>query len=163
MPCGIILVFSASYMIRRCWFYYCLHVVKAHPLPIVFKTVFIRMGNVRHLTSKLCTVCTTTRSSPQHSTADRQQFLCHSFHTYTQGPSIFWRKGARIMQEIFVLDRWSISSDPVFHLFSQVNSRFFNRKTVSESSSVHSLVEPDQLPQLSFLALHQHVYNAFQS
>jgi hypothetical protein len=53
--------------------------------------------------------------------------------------------------------QWSV------HLFSAMNRRFFYRTTASDSSSVHTLVEPDQWPQLSFLALHKHVYNAFQS
>ena len=149
MPSGIILVFSANYMIRRCWFYCFLLVMKAHPLPIVFKTVFIRMANVRHLTSKLCTVCTTTWSSPstQHrwpatiSVLHLPPIHTSLFHLFEEGGTNYTRS--------------------VHHLLSEMNSRFFYRTTASDSSNVHFLVEPDQWPQLSFLVLHQHVYNAF--
>jgi hypothetical protein len=153
MPSGIILVFSASYMIRRCWVYCCLHVVKAHLLPIVFKTVFIRMANVPHLTSKLCTVCTTTWSTPstQHRWPAAISVLhLPPIHTCTRPFHLFEEDGTNYT-------RFGL------HLFSDMNSRFFYRTTASDSSNVHSLVEPDQWPQLSFLALHQHVYNAFQS
>ena len=109
-------MFSASYMIRRCWVYCCLHVVKAHLLPIVFKTVFIRRAIVLHLTSKLCTVCITAWSSPKHSTADRQQFLYFIFHPYirVQGHSIFSRKAARIIKDlVFIfLVIWTVDSFP---------------------------------------------------
>jgi hypothetical protein len=126
------------YTIRICWFYYCFHVLKAHPLPIVFKTVFIRMANVRHLTSKLCTVCTTTWSSP--STQNRwpatisvlhlPPIHTRPFYVFEEGGTNYTRSG--------------------LHLFSEMNCRFFYRTTASDSCSVHSLVESDQWPQLSF-------------
>ena len=113
MPCGIISAFNASHVIRRCWFYYCLHVVKAHPLSIVFKTVFTGMATVPHLTSKPCRVCTTTWPSPstQHRwPATISVLLLPPIHTR---PFHLFEEGDTNNTRNF-RTRWSTSSDLVF-------------------------------------------------
>jgi hypothetical protein len=80
--------------------YYCLHGVKAHALPIIFKTVFTGMATVPQLNLQaLHSLYNHMASHLNTAPLTVKKLLCFIFHPYIQGPSGFLRKGTRIIQK----------------------------------------------------------------